>query len=191
MQKRLGKKTDEEKIGVNVILTAIWDIAALSAEDTLILMDRLRFEATHDSGHDSGAGEVAENSAAWKSPEEQVREMMAAMHQPPSEEYGKPLFLCIARLNEEQLKKATTEAFARACQRAEVLAQCLGKRLGPITMVTYSALADNRHDKMMERQHCLSLLSGTSYVLGENEIVSEDHRATEFTVSVHVYHSLE
>lgn len=53
------------------------------------------------------------------------------------------------------------------------------------------AAADGRHDKLMERQRCAALLAGSSYDLRENEIVSDDLRSAEFTVSVNVTYSLE
>src|SRR4051794_36600726 len=38
-----------ERPGVNITLTATWDIAALSAEEVLVLVDQLRFDAAADT----------------------------------------------------------------------------------------------------------------------------------------------
>ena len=44
-----------ERRGVNVTLTGTWDIAALSAEEVLLLVDQLRFDAAADADADPPA----------------------------------------------------------------------------------------------------------------------------------------
>jgi hypothetical protein len=183
-----GNPSGDHKHGVNVVISALWDIASMSAEETLILLDRLRFEATQDVS----TAEVADESTTWANPADQLREMMTKMHQPPKDD-GIPQFLCISRLGEEQLERALAEAFSRACRKAELLAQSAGKRLGGLSMIHYgnTVLHDGRHDKLMERQRCGAMLAGTCYDLGEHEIVSDDPRSAEFSISVNVSYSLE
>lgn len=174
--------------GVRVVLTAVWDIASMSAEETLKFLDRLRFEAAEDTG----AAETAEESPPWTSPEEQLRQMASQLAQPPEVDDG-PQFLFVAQLGEEQLAKASVDAFAEAQRNAERLARAAGMRLAGLPSLHFrgSTVADGRHDKMMERQRCAALLAGSSYDLRENEIVSDDPRSAEFTVSVNVTYALE
>jgi hypothetical protein len=173
---------------VNVVVTARWHIASMSAEETLLLVDRLRFEAVEDTG----AAETGEELPAWASPEEQLREVMTRM-QDLSEGDRMPQILFIARLSEEQLVKASAEAFSRARQSAERLARAAEMHLGRLSMLNMTAggPASVRPDKMMDRQRCVALLAGASYDLGDNEIVSDDPRPAEFTVSVNVTYHVE
>jgi hypothetical protein len=175
--------------GVNVVATAVWPIEALSADETLVLLDRLRFEAAEDAGPAEAAEEPP---PSWASPEEQMREMMARMQQPPEDDRT-PQFLFVFRLAEEQAEKATAEAFSRAHRNAERLARAAGLRLGGLTSLHYShgAGGENRPDKLMERQRCAALLAGSSYDLREHESVSDDPRPAEFIVSVTAGHWLE
>lgn len=176
------------KRGVNVVVTAQWPIAALSAEQTLVLVDRLRFEAAADSG----TAEAAEEPPAWATPQEQMQALMAQMQQPPVDD-GTPQFLFIARLDDEQLERAVAEAFARAVRNAERLARAAGLRLGPLTALNhvYGRPGEGRADLLLERQRCAALLASMAVELGEHDLVSEDLRAAEFVVTVHATHTLD
>jgi hypothetical protein len=48
---------------VRAVLTAAWEIAPMPAEEVLVLVDRLRFEA-------AGVGEATEEPSPWATPEE-------------------------------------------------------------------------------------------------------------------------
>ena len=181
-------ETDQRPHGVCLVLTAIWPVAAMSAEEILVLVDRLRFEAAEDSDE----VETPDALPPWASPEEQMQEMVTQMQQPPADD--SPQFLFVARLDEVQREKAAAEAFARARQNAERLARAAGMRLGAIRMIHHmmtGGLDGSRPDRMMDRQRCLGMLAGSSYDLGEHEIVSDDPRAAEFTISVNVSYSAE
>jgi hypothetical protein len=182
------KPSGERKRDVNVVLTALWDIAAMSAEQTLVFVDRLQFEAAPDAG----AAEPAEETQPWATPEEQVHRFMAHIAQPPADDRA-PQFLFIAQLSEEQLAKASAEAFTLARQNAERLARTVGMRLGKLGFVHYGVGAPEitRADKLLQRQRCGALLAGTSYDLGEHEIVSDHPQSAEFTVKVDVHYQLE
>src|SRR5262245_24187717 len=83
MGKRPGPPpTANRERGVNVVATAVWQIEALSADQPLVLLDRLRFEAAEDAG----SAEAAEETPSWASPEEQIREMMTRMQQLPEDD---------------------------------------------------------------------------------------------------------
>jgi hypothetical protein len=185
-----GPPSDQRQRQLNVVLTATWDIEAMSAEEVLVLVDRLRFEAAEDTG----AAEPAEELSPWASPEEQMREMLAQIQQPAADD-GSPRFLFVARLEPGQLEKASAEAFSRARQSAEQLARAAGMRLGSLS--TLNAIGVNgmagmaRPDKLMERQRCLGLLAGCAYDPADDEIVSEDPLPAEFTVSVTTSYHLE
>lgn len=175
--------------GVCVVLTAVWPIASMSAEETLVLVDRLRFE----SAADSVESEAAKAIPPWASAQEHMQAMITQMHQPPTVD-DSPQFLFIARLSEEQRQKATAEAFSRAHENAQRLAQAAGMRLGTSRTIhsTAGGMADvSRPDKLMDRQRCWSMLAGSSYDLGEHEIVFDDPRCAEITVSVNVSYSVE
>jgi hypothetical protein len=75
---------------------------------------------------------------------------------------------------------------------AERLAHAAGRRLGELSALNSSPYGgDSRADRLMERQRCAALLGASSYDLREGEVVSEDSRAVEMTVSVHATHHLE
>jgi hypothetical protein len=191
--KGLGKRlaagaADDRRGGVNVVLTAVWDISAMSAEQTLLLLDRLRFEAAEDAG----PAESAEEPPGWNTPEEQMREIFTQLHQPPPDDRA-PQFLFVARLSDEQMEKAEAESFARARRNAERLARAAGLSLGKLESLYCGAggLRESRPNRMMERQRCEALLAGSTYELGEQESVSDDLRSAEFTITVNVSYLLE
>jgi hypothetical protein len=175
---------------VSAVLTATWPIAALSPEETLVLVDQLRFEAATEAG----APEPPDEPPAWASPQERLHEMMAHLRR-PQEDDGTPQFLFIARMDEEQREKAAVEAFARARQNAERLARAAGMGLGPLASVVQLGLGAVEHvrgaARFMERQRCAALLAGTSYDLAEQEAVTDDPRSAEFIVSVTVSYFLQ
>ncbi len=173
--------------GVNVTLTATWDIAERSAEDVLLLVDQLRFDAAADADPPERSAELPR----WSEPEEQMRGLMAQVTEPPPEDRS-PNFLYIARPTEEQLATATTKAYGLARQRAERLATASGRRLGELTVLIFGhAGLRSRADRLMEQQRCMALLGASAYDLQEEEVVSIDSRAVEVAVSAHVTHSLE
>jgi hypothetical protein len=187
-QRAAKSPSSERKRDVNVVLTAMWDIAAMSAEETLVFVDRLQFEAATDAG----AAEPAEESPRWATPEEQAHRFMPPIGEPPTEDRA-PQFLFIAQLGEEQLAKVSAEAFALARQNAERLARTVGMRLGKLGFVHYGVGGPEigRTDKLLNRQRCGALLAGSSYDLGENEIVSDHPQSADFTVKVDVQYQLE
>jgi hypothetical protein len=169
---------------VEVMATALWDISAMTAEETLILMDRLWFEIIPERDV-AETRETDLQSSRWTSEanaQEIVNQVMRRLE--PGEESVQ--FLCISRLNERQLDEAAAKAYFQAHQQADCLARASGKRLGEL--LTINSL--NRHvdvmrpDRMMDRQRCMAILSGTSYEMGENEIVFDDACAVDFTVHV-------
>jgi Protein of unknown function (DUF541) len=176
-----------ERPGVNITLTATWDIAALSAEAVLVLVDRLRFDAAADADPPDPPAEPP----PWPGPEEQLRSLLAQVTEPPPPDRS-PKFLYVARPGDEQLARAMAEAYGVARRMAERLAHAAGRRLGELSSLNSSAYGgDSRADRLMERQRCAALLGASSYDLREGEVVSEDSRAVEVTVSVHATHHLE
>lgn len=188
LARRSGKPASgERRREVRVVLTAAWDIGALTAEETLVLVDRLQFEAADDPGVDH----AAEEPAAWSSPEEQLHNIMAQMAEPVNDHA--PQFLFVAQLSEEQLEKAAAEGFLLARRDAERLARAMGGRLGPLVSLHCSAdvTGSGRADKLMERQRCGALLADSAYNLGEHEVVSDDPRSAEFTFRVQVSYQVD
>ncbi len=169
-----------------------------SAEETLVFVDRLQFEAADLAGMDeaadpAGADEPADELQPWASPEEQFQRMMAQFNTPAADDRA-PQFLFIAQLGEEQLEQATAKALSLARQDAERLARAMEVRLGGqehYVHVGVGELDPGRADKLLSRQRCGALLAGSAYDLGKNEIVSDDSRSVEFTVTVGVTYHVE
>ncbi len=184
-RRRSGEGTPAERRGVNVFLTAMWDISTLPADEALQLVDRLRFEAAADAAEHPPEPPAA--AAQWAGPEEQLREMMAQMAQltqPPPADLS-PQFLFVARLTDVQYGKAAAEAVATARQKAERLAHATGRRLGDLVSLHTGPFGlDTRSDVLMERQRCMAWLASSSYHLLDGEAVSESLRAAEFNVNV-------
>src|SRR5262245_14618259 len=187
-RRRPAQASTRQRAGVRAVLTATWEIASMSAEEIIILLDRLRFEVAGDSN----STEAPDEPSQWAAPEEQLRDLMAQFQQPPVDDTA-PVFLFVARLEAEQLEKAMAEAFSRARESAERLARAAGLRLGPLATVFANPHAPDpaRSYKLIEQQRCMSLLDGCSYELRDNECVSDDPRTTGFIVSVNVSYYLE
>lgn len=184
---RPGEPAIQSRRGVNVVLSATWDIAKLSAEETLALVDHLGFEVAADAEVKPEAQEVPSD---WANPEEQIRQMMAQFTEPPAEDRS-PKFLYIAQMDESRQIAAATEAHARARGRAERFAIAAGRRLGEISSLHPGYASDCRTDKLMEKQRCSAWLAGCCYDLNDGTSVSEDARAVEFTASVSANFYLE
>jgi hypothetical protein len=172
--------------GVNVTLTATWDIAGRSAEEVLLLIDQLRFDVAADLDAPAPPAEPRASSE----PEEQLRTFMAQMTKPPPEDLS-PKFLYVVRPTEEQLARAAAEAYGLARRGAERLAIASGRRLGELISLTHGHAVEARPDRLMEQQRCAALLAASSRDLREGEVVSEDSRAVGVTISVHVTHCLD
>ena len=123
-----------ERPGVNITLTATWDIAALSAEEVLMLVDQLRFDAAADAD----PPDPPAYPPPWSEPEEQLRSLMAQVTEPPPTDRS-PKFLYVARPSDEQLARATAEAYGVARRMAERLAHAAGRRLGELASLNSSA----------------------------------------------------
>lgn len=174
---------------VRLVLTAAWDIAGLSAEETLLLIDRLRFEtAAPDPPSDP-----PDDPPEWADPQEQVQAMMAKMAQlhDPAEDDAAAAFLFVARPGPADDDRALAEAFARARRDAERTARAVGRRLGRLGLVMTSDRGDHAHHKFMDQQRAAGLLATSTYLPAANELVTDDPRAAEFTVGVTAHYDLE
>jgi hypothetical protein len=184
---------DRPDRGVNAVVTGAWDIAALSPEEVLVLVDRLRFEAAGDAG----AGESPDEPPPWEAQDDpvqqQIQQMVLAQLQPAAGPDRGPQFLFVSRLGDEEREAAVAEAFARARRNAERAALAAGRRFGdPASLhVTAGHAAEIRPDRLLDRQRCAALLAGSTYELGEYESASDDPRPGEFTVTVNAGFALE
>lgn len=176
-----------ERPGVNTMLTAAWDISGMSAEDVLLLVDQLRFDA---ASHTDTPQSVVPASPSWEDPEEHLRNMLAQLQEPPKADLA-PQFLYISRPREEQLAKATAEAFEAAKQMAERLAAASGRQLAQLSSVNcHRSPGDARPDRYQGRQKCDLMLAASSYALRDGELVSLDARTIEVDVTVHATHQI-
>ena len=186
LRRRPGGHQPPERAGVNVTLTGTWDIGGRAVEEVLGLVDRLRFDAAADAEPAEPAAELS----PWAGPEEQMRAMMeqiAQATQPPDDR--DPKFLFVVRPSDEQLAEATAVAYQSARRQAERLARAAGRPLGELSYLNYGS--DTRTGQIMDKQRCEALLAASSYTLQDGEVVSDDPRAAEVTVSVHTSHYLD
>ncbi|MFO0812360.1 MAG: hypothetical protein U0796_04025 [Gemmatales bacterium] len=163
-------------------LTAFWDITGKTAEERLVLLDRLLFEAASDTPS-------TEEAKATPDPErftdpQQVKAMIEEMMKPKAEP-RQAHFLFITRLTAEQASLAYQEAFAVALRKLELLAATAGHPLGRLESVSYGYGGENyttyRH---MEQQACQNILAGTGYQPGDLEIVSEQPITADFRLTI-------
>lgn len=177
-----------ERPAVNATITARWDIAALSIEEILLLVDRLRFETAAEE-----VPVVPVDPASWNDPESAMQAMQAMMERatcPPEDRSAK--FVYVARAGEAAMSQALGEAFRTAQQRAGVLAAASGRRLGDLTsMHSNFSGAEHRADRIMEHQRILGLLDDGAYRLVEGEFASSNPRSIICAVTVHATHRLE
>lgn len=171
-----------DRRGVNVMLTATWDIAGLSAEEVLLLVDQLRFDAATDI--------EPTDPPTVPAPHDQLQAILAQMNEPPAADRS-PKFLYIARPSDEQLALAAAEAYGVARQIAERLAHASGRRLGELESLRSTDGASARPDQVMERQRSAALLAASCYESREGEVVSEDPRTAGVTLTVYATHHLK
>ncbi len=166
-------------------LTAFWDLSGKSAEERLVLLDRLQFEAASDTPTTEESDPVPGNEGF--SDPQQMQAMLAEMMK-PKEEPRQAHFLFITLLGEGSVRQAYQDAFALACSKAELLATSAGLALGRIESVSFGYGTDHlspyRH---MEQQACQTILAGTGYQPGELESVSEQPISADFRLSVSVF----
>jgi len=159
----------------------------MSAEDVLVLVNKLRSEARADAD----PPDIPDDTLPWAQPEEQVRAIMAQMSTPPPPDLS-PKFLYVSRPSDEQLARAASEAYGAAHRLAERLALAAGRRLAGLASLSYGSEWTGRHgEKVMERQRCAALLAASSYTIREGEVVSDDPHAAEVTISVHAIFNVE
>lgn len=188
MQQNAPKQPSKSgKCEVCRVVTALWDIESMSAEEILVFVDRLQFELSSEAE----SNESAENPS-WVSQEEQFANFISSMQAPPLPD-DRPQFLYISRLTVEEREKALAKALGFAYAKAETLARAAGWKLGPLSMLSEQSgdYSLGRTDRMMNRQRCGAMLAGSSYDLKENDMVSDNPRSMEFVVVVHTHHTLE
>ncbi|HYH66819.1 MAG TPA: hypothetical protein VD866_19150 [Urbifossiella sp.] len=174
---------EEPDRGVRVVLTATWDIGGLSADEALLLLDRLRFESAPPPPAEPAEG--AEEPAAWVDPAQMIQQMMRQMTEPPAEDLA-PQFLFVTRLGDDDLARATADALAAGRAAAERMARAAGLTVAGLASIHFSrsGAPDVRPDQLMERHRCAALLAGTSFEPREGDVVSNDPRAMDVGVSV-------
>lgn len=184
---RLSKAQLPERPGINVLLTARWNVEDMSAEQILVLVDQLRFDSA------STAEPPAESveTTTWEEPIEKYMEMMTKLHDEVPIDL-KPQFLFITRPNEEALSRATSRAFEMSKRIAERLAKAAGKTLGELSSVSSSGVAlENTHEKILAQHQFSSALNSSSYELLPEELVSDDVRPVSASVSLHATYVLD
>ena len=172
--------------GINIAVAATWNIATLTPEGVLALVDRLRFDVAADTDTPTPPAEPSK----WADPMEQIQQMMARVATPADD--LSPKFLYLARATDEQLAQAAADAYKGAQQRAERLAKAAGLRLSGVCSLSNGHIASTgRADQLMAQQRSAALLGAVGYQLAEGEVASEDPRAAEVALSVYATHYLE
>lgn len=169
-------------------LTAFWDLSGKSAEERLVLLDRLQFEAASDTPT-TEESEPVPGHEGFNDPQ-QMQAMLAQMMK-PKEDPRQAHFLFITRLGEGTVRQAYQDAFALACSNAELLATSAGFTLGRIESVNYGHAFDHSAYRHLEQQACQTILAGTGYQPGENESVSEQPISADFRLTVTVFFVVE
>lgn len=172
-----------ERRGVNVTVTAVWELAGLSFDEVLLLVDRLRFDAAVDDA----PPEPPRAAQPWAGPEEQLQAIMAQATAPPPEDRS-PKFIYISRPDEGQLLRATAAAYETARRGADRLARATGHRLAGLASMNVTTT--ERADLLMERQRVAALLAASAYDLQDGEVATEDPRGS-ITVSIHASFRLD
>lgn len=189
MRPRLPRLPDvslPQRPGINVLLTARWNIEDMSAEDVLLLIDQLRF----DSAAHVEPEKEAVVAPSWDTRSEGYLSLLTKMHDPPPIDL-KPQFLFISRAEESQLSEATEKAYQRSKRIAERLAKAADKQLGDLMSLSImGGSGEVRPDHYLSRQQVSLVLSVSSYDLQSDEYVSDDVRPTDVSVSVHATHAL-
>ena len=173
---------------VHRVVTAIWNIEALSAEQILVFTDRLEFELSLDEPEPETTAPITE----WSTPAEQMQSIMAAMEQSGQND-GKPQLIYLSRLSDTDREAAIRQGIVLAREHADRLARAADGRLGRVTYLSEN-LRDaslTRQSLMLSRQKCMGMLAGSQYELKENEIVSDDPRSVEFFVEVTCHYEVE
>ena len=132
-----GGSGRERARDVEVIVTALWDISAMSAEETLILMDRLWFEIIPETEVAETPETALETSRlpAEGNVQEIVNQLIRQLE--PGEDPVQ--FLCISRVHERQIEEAATQAYVQARQEAE------RSRIAAGEWQASGRVADNQH----------------------------------------------
>ncbi len=180
--KRTAGAPADRRPAVNITLAASWDIAGQSVEEVLLLVDRLRFDVALDE-----EPQAKPEQPDWSDPVASLQKMMTAMTAAvePTPGDRSPTFLFIARPDDGVLAGAAADAYRLARGRAERLARAAGRQLGDPSMVMYGHAGADRPDRMMERQKWNAVLSAACYDLQDGDVVTDDPRAAEVTLSVH------
>jgi hypothetical protein len=180
--KRTAAAPTDRRPAVNITLAASWDIAGQSVEQVLLLADRLRFDVALDE-----EPQAQPEQPDWSDPVASLQKMMTAMTAPAEPTPGdrSPTFLFIARPDDGVLAQAAADAYRLARGRADRLARAAGRRLGDVSSVMYGHAGAERADRMMERQKWNAVLSAACCDLQDGDVVTDDPRAAEVTLSVH------
>lgn len=167
------------------VVTAIWNIEALSTEQILVFTDRLVFELSLGEAE----SEAPTPLTPWSTPAESIQSIITSMEQ----EKVKPQLLYVSRLSDADREAAIRQGIALARERAQRLARAADGRLGRLTYLSENLkdAALTRPTLMISRQKCAGMLAGSQYELQENEIVSEDPRSVEFFVEVSCHYEVE
>lgn len=183
---RKAEPAPAKRAGANAMVTGQWDISRSSAEELLLLVDRLRFEASVEIEEEPAAAE----DLPWEDPQQQIRAMIEQATAEPKADPS-PKFLYFARLSQESWGEAAAQLFEACRIKAERLAKAAGKRLGDMTALHTGHTGDARVDRHMDLQRSRALLARSFYQLEEGEFVSEEPQPAEVSVSLHVTYSLE
>lgn len=186
---RSAEPPQESGRNVVVCFAATWSIAGMSADEVLILADRVRLEASEAENRQDAKSSAAEGR--WS--EQSIPDfgaMMAAMSRPS--EGNEPHFLFLSQISEDCYRSTLSEAFRRAEREAQLLARAAGKELGEVTSIHSVRRDDTSVDQMnqMHRlQHAPALFEFPLHTARLQQ-VSESPKAADFTFTVGVTYAL-
>jgi len=174
-RRRFGEEEQAKgKVTLTTTVKAEWPVAPGDIVAMLREEDRIR-QAVQKAVPAQAAGE--------KTDEETRDEMAMMMEQAYGGEAvpGRPQFLFVATLPDDQLAKARHEAFLKAKQDAQAISEAAGATLGPLkTVESHAAAGDEEHP---EWRYAMRMM-GVAEPQGEKEAVSPALRPLTFVVAV-------
>ncbi len=189
-----GQKLPEENAKRTVVVsyTASWPLEQLNSLETLVLVDRIRFEAENlVCGPDSSEQQDSATSPSrWPSTPEDISAMVSAMAVPPSE--PKTLVFFSTRLSESNRQAALRDAIQQAQKRAQDIADAANGTLGPVVSIhsTGSETNFNLASKRFQRMQQNPLWQEVPQRSESDQVFCESPRQVEFQCSVHVTYEL-
>lgn len=164
--------------------SAIWSIENMSADEILILSDRLRFEAQPDVTPDESAEPF---DAMTEFSPEHIQKRMSKLLQPAEDADPETYFLFRSQLSNEEFTAGVKSACENARENADMIAAGAGQSIGELRSISSHSVASITHaTDAIHRNTFQPMLKEVDSVAGERMILSENPKPAEFSISLHL-----